>query len=88
MSFPNWPDKVTRKYPHVPLELVQAVKAGAKGIKPISIKSIPMPGKRDTFQLAVTASMHSWAASNDALVEFYTSLPAAVRESLALYRDI
>ena len=88
MSFPNWSDKVTRKYRHVPLELVQAVKASAKGLKPISVKSIPMPRSRDTFQLAVTASMHSWFASNNALAEFYTSLPAEVRESIALYRDI
>ena len=88
MSFPNWSDKVTRKYRHVPLELVQAVKAGARGIKPISVKSVRMPGKRDTFQLTVTASMHSWVASNDTLVEFYTSLPVQVRESLACYRDI
>lgn len=80
------PDSITKVYRHVPVGILEAIKAAPRD-KRISIKTLPMPGKRDSYQMTVKFAAHSWYASSQLSADWYASLPAETRESLSCYLE-
>ena len=83
----HWPDHITKTFRHISAELLRRIKEQAKSHKPITVKSVPMPGSRDTFRVTIKSLSHSWLASNTAFVAFWDSLTPEDRQSLNLLKD-
>lgn len=83
----SFPDSHSIKYSSVNRDLMARMRTASKSVQGVSIKSCPMPRSLEYSHVTVTAKLHSWVASVEALKAFHGHLSDNDRSSLLLLRD-